>query len=59
MIIEFISDYTSLIKWKNNEVREINYIWLYKQAIIPGKLIGINGRQTTLYYLDINKKSQI
>ena len=48
--MDFASDYASLMKWKNNKIREINYIQLYKQAIIPGKLISMNSRQTTLYY---------
>ena len=55
-IIEFALGYVSLMKWKANEVREINQIRICKQAIILGELVGMNGRQITLCYQDISEK---
>ena len=58
-IIEFVLDYASLMEWKADEVKEIKKIRIYKKAIIPGELVGMNGRQIILCYQDISKKVKL
>ena len=47
------------MSWENTKILEVNQIRFFKKVIISGKLVGINERQTILYYQDINETSQI
>ena len=57
--MEYAIIYTKEMKQSKNELLELNQIWLYKKAIIPGELVGMNGRQTTPCFQIIDEPSQI
>ena len=49
-IMEYTVTYAKEIKWSKHKLLDLNQIRLYKKAMIPGELVGINGRQTTSYF---------
>ena len=57
MIMEYDIINAKKMKQSKYKLLELNKIQLYKKAMIPGELVGMNRRQNTLYFQIIDKPS--
>ena len=48
--MDYIVDYVKEKRLHKSYIEEINYMQLYKQIILPYKLLGFNGKNQTRYY---------
>ena len=56
IIIEYAISYRKIKSLNRKEIAAINQIRLFKQLLLPYKLVGLSGRDTTKYFQEINKK---